>query len=259
VTASRRCRTARFYEESDRKSLAEMAIVPLASPMNRSPATITAAMTFPAHYQLSVEVVALAMVVAVGCNLLIMLSARPIGTLLQRHNVMERFIRITGMIVATIAVQMVLTGWPPGTANYQSRYRVRIEERTRPSSSPLPILNLPLTFSMLSQGSTSKAFTRPWLALAFACNCGSTSGSAGKEAPWHVGLVWITMMIWTLALGASVCAAEEEQHQGRMQRGMQGRQGEFCKDVKAATTRPCESACMTTKNGFPRVQAAREE
>jgi len=99
-----------FYEESDRKSLAEMAIVPLASPMIAGPATITAAMTFPAHYQLSVEVVALAMVVAVGCNLLIMLSARPIGTLLQRHNVMGALIRITGMIVATIAVQMVLTG-----------------------------------------------------------------------------------------------------------------------------------------------------
>ena len=99
-----------FYEESDRKSLAEMAIVPLASPMIAGPATITAAMTFPAHYRLSVGIVALAMVVAVGGNLLIMLSARPIGTLLQRHNVMGALIRITGMIVATIAVQMVLTG-----------------------------------------------------------------------------------------------------------------------------------------------------
>jgi len=37
-----------FYEESDTKSLVEMAIVPLASPMIAGPATITAAMTFHA-------------------------------------------------------------------------------------------------------------------------------------------------------------------------------------------------------------------
>ena len=44
----------------------------------------------------------------VGCNVLIMLSARPIGTLLQRQNVTGALIRIAGMIVATIAVQMCM-------------------------------------------------------------------------------------------------------------------------------------------------------
>jgi hypothetical protein len=45
-------------------------------------------------------------------------------------------------------------------------------------------------------------------------------------------LVWITMMIWTLALGASVVRAEEGQHQGRMHEACKADREKFCKDVK---------------------------
>jgi multiple antibiotic resistance protein len=97
-----------FYEEEDRKSLADMSIVPLASPMIAGPATLTAAVAFPAHYGLVVSIYA--MIAAVGVNLVVMLFSKSIGNVLQRFNIMGALIRITGMVVATIAVQLVLTG-----------------------------------------------------------------------------------------------------------------------------------------------------
>lgn len=97
-----------FYEDLDRKAVADLALVPLASPMIAGPATLTAAISFPAQYGMLYSM--LAMVLAVGVNLVVMLFSRTIGRALQAHNLMGALIRITGMIVATIAVQMVLTG-----------------------------------------------------------------------------------------------------------------------------------------------------
>jgi multiple antibiotic resistance protein len=39
-----------------------------------------------------------------------MLLAKPIGNILVRFNIMGALIRITGLIVATIGVQMILSG-----------------------------------------------------------------------------------------------------------------------------------------------------
>lgn len=52
----------------------------------------------------------ISIVVSVLINLLIMLYAKVISAFLTRINFMEASIRITGLIVATIGIQMVLDG-----------------------------------------------------------------------------------------------------------------------------------------------------
>lgn len=97
-----------FFEQDEKQNLAEMSIVPLASPMIAGPATITAAVSFSAQYGLTVT--SLAITLAVAANFLIMLLSRFIGSWLTRYNLMGALIRITGLIVSTIAMQMVLDG-----------------------------------------------------------------------------------------------------------------------------------------------------
>ncbi len=97
-----------FFEVRDTESVTDVSIVPLASPMIAGPATITAAISFPAEFGLLKA--STAIVAAVGINLVVMLLSGQIGRLLQQHNVMGALIRITGLVVATIAVQMVLAG-----------------------------------------------------------------------------------------------------------------------------------------------------
>jgi len=97
-----------FFESAEVEKLADMSIVPLASPMIAGPASITAAISFPGQYGLLKACIAIT--IALGVNLVMMLFARRIGSILSKHNLMGALIRITGLIVATIAVQMVLSG-----------------------------------------------------------------------------------------------------------------------------------------------------
>lgn len=82
--------------------------VPIAMPMIAGPATITAAVTFPAHYGRVITI--LAIFLALALNLLFMLYAKQIGKFLTRLNIMNALIRITGLIVATIGLQLVFDG-----------------------------------------------------------------------------------------------------------------------------------------------------
>lgn len=82
--------------------------VPIAIPMIAGPATITAAVTFPAHYGRFNTIIAI--FIALVLNLVLMLYAKQIGKLLTKINIMNALIRITGLIVATIGLQMVFDG-----------------------------------------------------------------------------------------------------------------------------------------------------
>ncbi|MCX7679774.1 MAG: MarC family protein [Spirochaetes bacterium] len=97
-----------FFEYKYTRKLTDFSIVPLASPMIAGPATITASVSFPAKYGTAITMISI--IVAIGINLLIMLSSRYIHAHLKRHNIMGALIRITGLIVATIGIQMVLDG-----------------------------------------------------------------------------------------------------------------------------------------------------
>lgn len=97
-----------FFETKSKKKLEDMSIVPLASPMIAGPATISAAISFPHRYGLPVT--SIAIIVTVFINLLIMINTKSISNFLLKYNMMGAMIRITGMIVATIGVQMMLNG-----------------------------------------------------------------------------------------------------------------------------------------------------
>ena len=98
-----------FFEVDYSQKLEDLSIVPLASPMIAGPATITASVSFPAKYGLLVT--SISILIAISINLAIMLASRHISRFLERHHVMSALIRITGLIVATIGIQMMLEGF----------------------------------------------------------------------------------------------------------------------------------------------------
>ena len=97
-----------FFEFKDNLELEEMSVVPLASPMIAGPATITAAVSFPATYGMGVT--SLSLIIAVMINLIVMMTSKYISRFLDKHHIMGALIRITGLIVATIGIQMMLDG-----------------------------------------------------------------------------------------------------------------------------------------------------
>lgn len=97
-----------FFERDKRMEYDEMSIVPIASPMIAGPATIAASVSFPAKYGYGATITAI--VLSALVTLVVMLSARVIGSQLIRHNLMGALIRITGLIVATIGIQMLCDG-----------------------------------------------------------------------------------------------------------------------------------------------------
>ena len=97
-----------FFELNYKQKLEDLSIVPLASPMIAGPATITAAVSFPIQFGMGITVISI--IIAVIINLLVMLASPFISDMLDRHNIMGALIRITGLIVATIGIQMTLDG-----------------------------------------------------------------------------------------------------------------------------------------------------
>lgn len=86
----------------------DISSVPIAIPMIAGPGTITATVTFPAQYGALVTV--LAVFSALVVNLIIMLYAKNIGKVMIKLNIMSPFIRIIGLIIATIGIQMIFDG-----------------------------------------------------------------------------------------------------------------------------------------------------
>jgi len=86
----------------------DISSVPIAIPMIASPGTITATVTFPVQYGALVTV--LAVFAALAVNLVIMLYAKNIGKVMIKLNIMSPFIRIIGLIIATIGIQMIFDG-----------------------------------------------------------------------------------------------------------------------------------------------------
>jgi multiple antibiotic resistance protein len=86
----------------------DISSVPIAMPMIAGPGTITAVVTFPAQYGTVVTV--LAIFAALGVNLIIMLYSKSIGKAFIKLNVLSALVRIIGLIIATIGIQMIFDG-----------------------------------------------------------------------------------------------------------------------------------------------------
>ncbi len=97
-----------FIKVDKNISVKDITAVPIAIPMIAGPATITAAVTFPQEYGHTNTIVSI--IIALAINLVFMLYASKIGKLLNRFNLMNPLVRVFGLIVATIGVQMVFNG-----------------------------------------------------------------------------------------------------------------------------------------------------
>jgi len=105
-------RTGMFFGQENHSRFVDLAIVPLACPMIAGPASMTAVITL--SIETGVPSTLIAVSIALALNLAIMAFSGPITSVLSRYNVLGAFIRLTGLIVMTIGVQMVfsgITGW----------------------------------------------------------------------------------------------------------------------------------------------------
>ncbi|MBD3391480.1 MAG: MarC family protein [Chitinivibrionales bacterium] len=98
----------RFFQVKAFKKLSDISVVPLAAPMIAGPGTLTAAISFSSEHGLAPT--ATAIMVAVAVNFLVLLSSIRLGDQLEKVSALGPLVRITGLIVAAVAVQMVLAG-----------------------------------------------------------------------------------------------------------------------------------------------------
>lgn len=104
-------REGKFFQQQEnamRNDFNELSIVPLAAPLIAGPGMITIAISSTIEFGFAATTAALAL--AIAANFLFMLSSLSIENLLHRMHLMGPLIRLTGLLVAAVAVQMVLTG-----------------------------------------------------------------------------------------------------------------------------------------------------
>lgn len=98
-----------FYEKDPHQLRpSEISVVPLGAPLIAGPGTITASISYASEH--GVPATLLALLLALAVNLLCMLLSRGIGNLLERLHATGPLIRITGLIVSAVAVQMICAG-----------------------------------------------------------------------------------------------------------------------------------------------------
>jgi Multiple antibiotic transporter len=97
-----------FFELDSHKKLTDLSIVPIASPLIAGPATITAVISMCAENPVASVIIAVA--IALGINLAIMILSRFIAKPLVRYNLLGVLIRIMGLFVASIGMNMILSG-----------------------------------------------------------------------------------------------------------------------------------------------------
>jgi multiple antibiotic resistance protein len=98
----------RFHESAQRGKPDDLSIVPLGAPLIAGPGTITAAITYSTEHGLATTVLSVAVTLLLNGG--IMLLAFPIGDWLKRVHATGPLVRITGLIVATVATQMFFDG-----------------------------------------------------------------------------------------------------------------------------------------------------
>jgi len=97
-----------FFQIDLDQKLIDLAIVPIASPIIAGPATITAAIVESSVY--GSFFISIALFIAVMINSIIMYFAPTITKILNKFNLGGALIRITGLFVASIGMEMILRG-----------------------------------------------------------------------------------------------------------------------------------------------------
>lgn len=107
-TAVREGRFVQKQEHKLRENFTELSLVPLAAPLIAGPGTIAAAISGTAEFGLPLTAAALTFAILV--NFVLMLFSRPINRVLDRTHLLGPLIRLTGLIISAVSVQMVITG-----------------------------------------------------------------------------------------------------------------------------------------------------
>ena len=102
-------REGKFFEENKETNvIPDISIVPLAAPLIAGPGTMTAAMTFASIHGTAITDVCIT--IAILINLVFMLLSYPINNFLEKLNATGPIIRITGLVVTAVAMQMIFSG-----------------------------------------------------------------------------------------------------------------------------------------------------
>ncbi len=106
-------REGRFFQlnkgaKNKKTDFTELSIIPLAAPLMSGPGTITIALSLAAEFGYWHCITVLS--VAILVNFCLMICALPINRLLLKMRLAGPLVRITGLVVATVAVQMIFSG-----------------------------------------------------------------------------------------------------------------------------------------------------
>lgn len=97
-----------FDVTKDSSKSSDVSIVPLAAPLIAGPGTMAAAVSFASIHGILVTIVCIT--VAMSINLVLMLFSLRINRSLEKIKATEPLIRITGLIIAAVATQMIFNG-----------------------------------------------------------------------------------------------------------------------------------------------------
>lgn len=106
-------RKGSFFEtneenEKENSKTLDISVVPLAAPLIAGPGTMTAAISFASMDGTIITIACIT--IAVLINLVCMLLSLRINRALEKINATEPLIRITGLIVTAVAMQMIFSG-----------------------------------------------------------------------------------------------------------------------------------------------------
>jgi len=100
-----------FYEKAIERKISselEFSVVPLGAPLIAGPGTITGAISLSSEHGFIMTTASLT--IALLINFFFMVGSFWIGKFLQKMHAIGAVIRITGLIVSAIAIQMILNG-----------------------------------------------------------------------------------------------------------------------------------------------------
>jgi multiple antibiotic resistance protein len=98
-----------FYEDVNLAQGSDISIVPLAAPLIAGPGIISAAISSSSSSGLSLTLFCL--IIALSINFVLMLFSLYIGRGMEKAHMTGPMIRITGLIVLSVAVQMIFSGF----------------------------------------------------------------------------------------------------------------------------------------------------
>ena len=107
-TAIREGRFMQRRHQSMKESFTDLSLVPLAAPLIAGPGTIAAAISSTAEFGILATTCALTL--AIFSNFVLMIFSPAINRILEKTHLLGPLIRLTGLIIAATAMQMIATG-----------------------------------------------------------------------------------------------------------------------------------------------------